>query len=978
MIKINVLLKSIGRVKRYSLYAFAFLAGLTNVNASEFEFSNFSSLPIEWQKSISGKVVDESGNPLPGASIVVKGTNNGTMSDIDGLFSLNVADNNATIVITFIGYNKKEIKLGNSDKIQVVLQASSETLDEVFVTGVFDKRTAMESSVAISVLKADLINRQVPVSATDLLKNVPGVYVNSSTGEIKNQIVSRGLGGYFYISVQEDGLPVTSAKYNNYGPDYFLRSDITLSKLEAVRGGTASILGNNAPGGIYNYVSKVGGREFNAELQAKYGLEGNGQNPYYRTDFNVGGPLSERSSITYNVGGFYREADGARYPGYKMNKGGQIKANLYMPFNGNGGLKIYAKVLDDRNSSFEYLPTVDFNNPKMAPGVEQTTSVLIPSVKSRYQLNESGKYSTFNSEDLIHSKDLSFGANLDYSLGKSWKFKNNFRFSKKSSYWNQTSIPTPIATTGSVLPGSGAAVLYGSLGLFDNSGLNVMPFGNVIFSDQASGSELMRVKFGASATGLSFTAVSGSLPGEYAASSLLFNPLTVFDNKVNEVIDQLMITKEYDNMSFTGGFYYSKSNVDRLSSSGGITFPQLTSPIPSLTTISYVDPMGNKFDLTNADGVVGGNGFSAPTSYFNLDQSQFAVFFGQNWKISKDLNLDWGVRYEKDKVLGSNDITPLYPRPKSTTGGTDSNPLTLYDNYSVGASSTFDYDKTISAFSYSLGLNYKISADMAVFGRFSQGELPADLSQFLSIDSNGSQGLLAPKAQRVQQLEGGLKINKEKFSVFLTPFYTLLSNVYNQTIGRDTDGNIYYTPVLFNKNGAYGIELENNINFNSNFSLRSIFTFQHSKPITAKTYDTGSPGTSDDIIIDLATGNTGSSTMNFRVSPTYSKGKFFSSVDWTYVGDRPANTLKAFNLPAFNQFDLSMGYDLSKAIRLQFNVNNIFNKIGVNSFMPPGSDPTSLNPEAFTAADVLSNPDAVYYTQSIPPRAYFLTASYKF
>ena len=89
----------------------------------------------------------------------------------------------------------------------------------------------------------------------------------------------------------------------------------------------ASILGNNAPGGIYNYVSKVGGHEFEAEIQSKFGLEGNGKNPYYRTDLNVGGPLVKGGTITYNIGGFWREADGARYPGYKMNKGGQLKAS---------------------------------------------------------------------------------------------------------------------------------------------------------------------------------------------------------------------------------------------------------------------------------------------------------------------------------------------------------------------------------------------------------------------------------------------------------------------------------------------------------------------------------------------------------------------------------------------------------------------------------------------------------------------------
>lgn len=377
------------------------------------------------EKPITGKITDENGNPLPGVTVLIKGTTIGTLTNNDGNFSLETSKENEILVISFVGYNKEEIKIGETKVLNIVLRSSNETLDEVIVTGSFDKRTAMESSIAISVLKSDFINKQVPISAADLLRNVPGVYVNSSTGEIKNQIVSRGLGGYFYISMQEDGLPVTSAKYNNYGPDYFLRSDLTISKLEAVRGGTASILGNNAPGGIYNYVSRTGGKEFKAEFQTKYGLEGNGKNPYLRADFNIGGPFRKNGTITYNIGGFLREADGARYPGYKMNKGGQIKANILFPLKNNGSLKVYAKLLDDRNSSFEFLPTVNFNNPQLAPGVEQTNSVLIPSVKSRYQINESGEYATFNSEDLIHSKDLHLGINLDYRLEKGWNIKNN-------------------------------------------------------------------------------------------------------------------------------------------------------------------------------------------------------------------------------------------------------------------------------------------------------------------------------------------------------------------------------------------------------------------------------------------------------------------------------------------------------------------------------------------------------------------------
>jgi len=158
----------------------------------------------------------------------------------------------------------------------------SKDIDEVVVTGMFDKRLRMNSPIAISVLKGDILEKQVPVSASDLLKNVPGVYVNSSNGEIRNSVASRGITvgtqdgsfGYEYVSMQEDGLPITNTTYYNYGPDFFLRADATIERLDAVRGGSSSITTANAPGGIFNYISKTGGKKFEAEMRMRTGIQG--------------------------------------------------------------------------------------------------------------------------------------------------------------------------------------------------------------------------------------------------------------------------------------------------------------------------------------------------------------------------------------------------------------------------------------------------------------------------------------------------------------------------------------------------------------------------------------------------------------------------------------------------------------------------------------------------------------------------------
>lgn len=109
--------------------------------------------------------------------------------------------------------------------------AGDPALQEVVVTGVFYKSALENAPIAITALDADAIKAQIPNSAADLLKNVPGVFVNSSLGEIRNVVYSRGVSassldgasGYYYVSLQEDGLPVSNVTFNNFGPDYFYR-----------------------------------------------------------------------------------------------------------------------------------------------------------------------------------------------------------------------------------------------------------------------------------------------------------------------------------------------------------------------------------------------------------------------------------------------------------------------------------------------------------------------------------------------------------------------------------------------------------------------------------------------------------------------------------------------------------------------------------------------------------------------------------
>src|SRR4051794_23089514 len=87
-------------------------------------------------RTVTGRVTDANGNPLPGASIQVKGTNTGTVSKEDGTFSVTVSDNSRTLIISSVGQATQEISVGNQSNISVSLKGGNqENLQEVVVVG---------------------------------------------------------------------------------------------------------------------------------------------------------------------------------------------------------------------------------------------------------------------------------------------------------------------------------------------------------------------------------------------------------------------------------------------------------------------------------------------------------------------------------------------------------------------------------------------------------------------------------------------------------------------------------------------------------------------------------------------------------------------------------------------------------------------------------------------------------------------------
>ena len=142
-------------------------------------FSSF--MTFAQQNEITGKITDESGNGLPGATIVIKGTSNGTSSDIEGNYTLSVPDG-AVLTLNYVGYISQEITVGNQSTIDIQLVADVTKLEELVVVGYGSKRKEDIVS-AISVVDLEEV-KDVPAASVErlLLGQAPGVNVFTNSG----------------------------------------------------------------------------------------------------------------------------------------------------------------------------------------------------------------------------------------------------------------------------------------------------------------------------------------------------------------------------------------------------------------------------------------------------------------------------------------------------------------------------------------------------------------------------------------------------------------------------------------------------------------------------------------------------------------------------------------------------------------------------------------------------------------------------
>ncbi|MEO9510972.1 MAG: TonB-dependent receptor [Flavobacteriaceae bacterium] len=212
----------------------------------------------ENQLSVSGTIVDNQGQPLPGANILEKGTTNGTQADFDGNFSISVANDSSILVISYIGFATKEVPTNGNIDIVVVLEESAAGLDEVVIVGYGTQKKSDLTGAVISVSEEDLQSRPVPSFQEAIQGRATGVNIRQNGGDLSGDfsIQIRGVGsvtGSNNPLIIVDGVPLFSGNLSTINP-----RDIASVNILKDASATA-IYGARASNGVVIVTTKRGG-----------------------------------------------------------------------------------------------------------------------------------------------------------------------------------------------------------------------------------------------------------------------------------------------------------------------------------------------------------------------------------------------------------------------------------------------------------------------------------------------------------------------------------------------------------------------------------------------------------------------------------------------------------------------------------------------------------------------------------------------
>lgn len=752
----------------------------------------------------------------------------------------------------------------------------------IIVTAVPHSQNRLDSSLSVTTLSPGQIQIASPRSAGEIFRNIPGIRAESSGGEGNANISVRGLplaaGGSKYLQLQEDGLPILQFGDITFAnADIFLRADLNVQRIEAVRGGSASTFASNSPGGVINLISKTGDRT-GGVVQVSGGLD----YEEYRIDADYGGRIGE--DWTWHAGGFYRRGEGPRKTGYNANRGGQIKANLTRKFS-SGFVRIYAKYLNDKTPS--YLPTpVRVSGSDADPTYRSIANFSASSgtLNSRYQrghltLGPDNQPQTNDFATGMHPVVKQIGLEARIEPGDGWTINERFRYADISGRFIAPfpAVVGDAATIAAALGGPGATLSYAT---GPNAG--------------------------------SAIAAPGALNGNgLLAQTVIFDTkLNKLDNVTNDLRAIRDVALGGGKLSLTAGLFLTRQSIDT-----DWLWTSVVSEVRGDGRAALVDIRDGAGVLQTDQGVYGyGASFfgNCCRRHYDVTYSIAAPFAALSYAVDGWTfagSLRWDNGRVRGHVAGSElglsgsavssvdvDGDGVISVPESRTTATPA----------ISAPVRYGYDYL----SYSAGVNYRFAPPVSAFVRYSRGgRANADRILFgpaLRIADGGLSDRSAA-VDFVRQAEAGLKYRERYVSLFATLFHALASEQnFEATSQRFLD----------RRYRAYGLELEGSYQIGG-FSITVAGTWTRAK-ITKDRITPANEGNRPRRQAKLV----------YSVTPQYQHAFFTVGANVIGTGSSYAQDNGGLKLPGYTQVNAFVAVQPVADLILSINANNLLDVKG--------------------------------------------------
>lgn len=828
--------------------------------------------------TVAGRVTGEDGGALSNVQVFVEGTNLGAITSANGAYRIaGVPTGTRLLRARIIGYRSEAdsitVAAGQTTTHDFVLVRDPLQLQQVVVTGTQTPRMNIESSVAITSMPLAEIDRAAPRSTTEMLRYVPGfTRVESSGGEVNENISMRGILGVEYVMFMEDGLPVFPTMHTFFmNADNLFRPDLNLERMEVVRGGSSALFGSNTPGAIINLINKTGGDEFTGTLRVTGATRG-----LARLDVDANGPLGE--DWRFNVGGFYRYDHGVRNPGFPGIRGGQMKANVTRLLD-NGYVRFSGKLINDRNQFILDLPFTNPTDPEFVPGFSDYGSMNTNEALDLRVPTPVGDL-TLPLGNGLRTTAGWFTVDASFDLGDDWHLRNSGQVMGNHQEWNAL-VPSNAMTVDQFLTGPQG---QGGLGMPAGSTLQ-LTFTN---------------HFDAAGNPLPFDTPNGLVaPGQ----------LIHVAKPISAVQNQLTLSRAFGEHNLSLGLYAANYTQDN-----HWFFTQILTDVrdnPRFLDAVVTPPGGTPTPITR-------NGFQNLLSGYTNGTGQTSIIsgvIGGSLQLTDRLRADVGARVEFDGFVQASENT--------STFDLDGDSTTTFDNETYGNGSFRHFRKSFTDWAGSLSLNYTLRPNLSFYAAGSRGYKMPALDEFLTAAAQEQVDLF--ESREVWSGEGGVKGVIGPLGFTVGGFYTQLKNIVSQGLVIDsTTGRSTWIVAFSPENKSYGAEVELTANLPNGLNLYGSGTFLTAKLGSGAGADIGSR-------INGVPTSIGNLSATYDVP---NSGGLQLSADWHWVGSRFVDVSVGTELPSYNYFNLGASYSLREGTRLDVNVLNAFMSKGLEEGNP--------------------------------------------